>query len=125
MHFSVYFCAFSVRIDCMVECIIFEIKFNVEKWWSGEGAEPPPQHNEIKKYMHFDWIKDILSSRKCRTYVNITIFARQASVFTIDTNFVQVSLVLKIANMRSAVTVVVHTPDVVLRVPAVHRQLRY
>jgi len=116
MHFSVYFCAFSVRIDCMVECIIFEIKFNVEKWWSGEVAEPPPQHNEIKKYMHFDWIKDILSSRKCRTYVNITIFARQASVFTIDTNFVQV---------RSAVTVVAHTPDVVLRVPAVLRQLRY
>jgi len=29
-----------------------------------EGAESPPQYNEILKYMHFDWIKHILSSRK-------------------------------------------------------------
>jgi len=31
---------------------------------SGDGAEPCPQCNQIKKCMHFDRIKGILSSQK-------------------------------------------------------------
>jgi len=64
IHFSVYFCAFLVRIDFLAKVNIFEKKLISRN--DGEGAFR----------LHFDWIKNILSSQKSRTYVNKTIFAR-------------------------------------------------
>ena len=53
IHFSLYFCAFLVRIDLQCKISYFLISKNNSVGF-GEGALSPPQYNEMYKYVQFD-----------------------------------------------------------------------
>jgi len=63
---------------CMVKFNVFEVKFNFEKWWGvWGGGGPLPSITALKNTHILTESKTFYPHKKCRTYVNKTIFARQ------------------------------------------------
>ena len=71
-----FLCLFGMHWLGIVRFHIFEIKFNLEKWWgSGEGSEPLLSIMKFKNTCILT--ESIYPHKRCWTHANKTIFARQ------------------------------------------------